>query len=63
MSYLTLGTELSGLAESLGGKFSQADIISLVTDGIEVAAPFAIMWFGIRYIKRAVVKGVFKGRI
>ena len=55
--------DFSPIIEALQGVITVPQLITIIATTIGVGAAFVLMWFGVRKLKGAFVKGFSKGKL
>lgn len=63
MDGFNLATELGKVVTALTTAFTTTDLMTVVTVTIGGVAIYLILWFGVRYVAKRVVKAIFGGRL
>lgn len=63
METSVLETAITNIITALTTAFTTSDLIMIVTKMVGAVAIYVVLWFGIRYVIRAVRSAVFRGRL
>lgn len=63
MGESVLETAITNIITALTTAFTTGDLIMIVTKMVGAVAIYVVLWFGIRYVIRAVRSAVFRGKL
>lgn len=62
MHFLAVTNQFDDLISTITTAIPTSDILSIVGLALTAGAGYVLIWFGIRFIKKQVSKGIFRGR-
>lgn len=63
MYLAAITNEFDSLITTITGAIPTSDILSIVGIALTAGAGYVLIWFGIRFIKKQISKGIFRGRL